>query len=125
MFDDDRGSTTARQWLSEATAALGPVRKAAHRLSASIELDNEVAILAAADEVQTATTDATMWLTATTWPDARLRAHVAGMLNTCAEVALAARRAVADPADHTPAAMDRLRDLLSVFDLASRMMTAW
>ena len=63
------------------------VSAAERRLSASISV-NKITVLAAADELQAASTDATVWLTSNPCPDAKLRAHVAWMLNTCAEVAL-------------------------------------
>ncbi len=106
----------------EAIVELEHVTKAELRFSESIDLNNETAMLAAADELQAATTDATMWLIANRCPDAKLRAHVAWMLNTCAEVALVARLMIADPASDTEADMDHLRNLLSVFDLASELM---
>lgn len=100
------------------------VSAAERRLSASISV-NKITVLAAADELQAASTDATVWLTSNPCPDAKLRAHVAWMLNTCAEVALAAQHAVTDPAANTKAVMGRLRYLLTVFDFDSETLDAW
>jgi hypothetical protein len=85
---------------------------------------NKITMLAAADELQAATTHATVWLTANPCPDDDLRERVAWMLNTCAEVAFTAQRAVTDPAANTKAVMDRLRYLLTIFDFESDSLGA-
>jgi hypothetical protein len=85
---------------------------------------NKITMLAAADELQSATTHATVWLTANPCPDVDLRERVAWMLNTCAEVAFTAQRAVTDPTTNTKAVMDRLRYLLTIFDFDSDSLDA-
>ena len=74
------------QWRFE---AMTPhcVTTAERRFSASTSV-NKITMLAAADELQAATTHATVWLTGNPCPDVKLREYVAWMLNTCAEVAL-------------------------------------
>jgi hypothetical protein len=106
------------QWRFEAMTVLDRVTTAERRFSASTSV-NKITMLAAADEMQAATTDATEWLTGNPCPDVRLREYVSWMLNTCAEVARAAQRAVTDPEVNTRAATDRLRYLLTVFDFDS------
>ena len=111
------------QWHFEAVTVLYRVTTAERRFAASTSV-NKVTMLAAADELQAATTDATVWLTRKPCPDVKLREYVAWMLNTCAEVARAAQQAVADPAVDTKAVMDRLRYLLTVFDFDSGRLDA-
>jgi hypothetical protein len=115
---------TEHEWRTKAMAVLQRVTAAERRFSASISV-NRITVLAAADELQAATTDATRWLTANPCPDARLRAHVAWMLNTYADIALAAQHAVTDPTANTKAVMGRLRYLLTVFDFDSETLNVW
>ena len=77
------------QWRIDAMTILHRVTAAERRLSASIRV-NKITMLAAADELQAATMDATTWLTANPCPEARLRAQVAWVLTSCAEAALTA-----------------------------------
>lgn len=100
------------------------VAAAERRFSASISV-NKITVLAAADELRAATIDATVWLTAHPCPDANLRAYVAWMVNTCADIAVTAQQSVTDPASNTKAVMDRLRYLLTVFDFDSEMQSVW
>ena len=99
------------------------VTTAERRFSSSTSV-NKITMLAAADELQAATTHATVWLTGNPCPDAKLREYVAWMLNTCAEVARSAQRAVTDPSVNTKVVMDRLRYLLTVFDFDSGRLDA-
>ncbi len=103
--------------------ALRRVTTAEQRFSMSTSV-NKITVLAAADELQAATTGATVWLTENPCPDAELREYVVWMLNTCAEVARAAQQAVEDPTANTKAVMDRLRYLLTVFDFDSESLGA-
>ena len=85
---------------------------------------NEFAMLAAADELQVATWDATLWAKVNACPDVELGECVALMLNTCAEVALTAQRMITDPSADDEAIIGRLRDLLAVIDCQSRTLEA-
>ena len=109
---------TDTQWRSEAVNVLDRVTAAERRFCGSTSV-NKITMLAAADELQAVTSHATVWLTANPCPDVELRGRVAWMLNTCAEVALTAQRAVTDPTANTKAVMDRLRYLLTIFDFES------
>ncbi len=111
------------QWRFEAMSVLGRVTVAERRFSTSASV-NKITMLAAADELQAATTHATAWLTGNPCPDVKLREYVAWMLSTCAEVARAAQRAVTDPSVNTKAVIDRLRYLLTVFDFDSERLDA-
>ena len=64
------------QWRIDAMTILHRVTAAERRLAAAIRV-NKVTMLAAADELQAATMDATMWLTANPCPEPWLRAQVA------------------------------------------------
>ena len=97
---------------------------ASRRFVASITV-NEATMLAAVDELQAATRDAAAWLVANPCPDPKLGTHVPGVLNTCAEIALTAQRAVVDPRSDTEAVMGRLGQLLAVIDLHSQMLDTW
>jgi hypothetical protein len=118
------GEGTAQHWLLMASTALNPVTDAEHRFSASLKM-NRATMLAAADELGAATRDATAWTTANSCPDIRLRGRVALMLNTCAEAALTAQRAVTDPVADTKAVIRRLGDLLRIIDFQSRALDDW
>jgi len=115
--------TDTLQWRSEAMIILDRVTTAERRFCRSTSV-NKITMLAAADELQAATTDASVWLTANPCPDVKLRERVAWMLNTCAEVAFTAQRAVTDPAANTKTVMDRLRYLLTIFDFDSSDLDA-
>ena len=82
-------------------------------------------MLAAADELEAATRDATAWLTANPCPDVKLGAHIAWILTTCTEVSLAARRTLIGPYAGTESVMGRLRELLTVIDFHSETLDAW
>ena len=114
---------TDTQWRSEAVRMLDRVTAAERRFCGSTSV-NKITMLAAADELEAATTHATVWLTANPCPDVQLRERVAWMLNTCAEVAFTAQRAVTDPSANTKAVMDRLRYLLTIFDFESSGLDA-
>jgi hypothetical protein len=115
---------TTAQWRTKATIELDPVTAASRRFLASVSV-NEATMLAAVDELQAATRDAAAWLVANPCPDPKLGTHVPWMLNTCAEIALTAQRAVLDPGSDTEAVMGRLAHLLAVIDLHSQMLDAW
>ena len=106
---------TTQHWLIRATAFMQRVEEAKSRLSASMRV-NVVTMLAAADELQVATWDATLWMAMNACPDVELGERVALMLNTCAEVALTAPRAIADDSADIEAIIGRLGDLLAVID---------
>jgi len=112
---------TAEHWLIKATPVLQRVTGAESRFSVSMRL-SEVAMLAAADELEAATRDATAWVAANVCPVMELEGRVALMLNTCAEVALTARRVINDPSTDIEATIGRLGDLLAVIDFQSRTL---
>jgi len=117
-------ATSVSLWRIRAIAVLQRVMATQRRFSESMRV-NKVTMLAAADELDAATRDATAWLAKNPCPEAKLAAHVAWMLNACTEVALAAQRAVTGPFAGTQADMDRLRDLLTVIDFHSETFDAW
>jgi antirestriction protein ArdC len=114
---------TTQHWLIKATPFLQRVAGAESRFSASMMV-NEVTMLAAADELQVATWDATLWMAVNACPDVEFGRRVALMLNTYAEVALTAQRAITDPAADTDAVIGRLRHLLAVIDFQSQTLGA-
>lgn len=63
------------QWRFEAMTVLHRVTTAERRFSSSTSV-NKITMLAAADELQAATTHATVWLTGNPCPDAKLREYV-------------------------------------------------
>jgi hypothetical protein len=115
---------TTGEWRIKAMNVLDRVGSAETRLSASLSL-NQIAMLAAADELEAATRDATIWVQANPCPDVKLGTHVTWMLTTCADVALTAERAVTDPDVETEEAMGRLGNLLAVIDCHSQTRDAW
>ena len=120
----DQAPTPVSQWRFRARTVLRRVIAAERRFSASISV-NKITMLAAADELDAATKDATVWLTANPCPEEELGVHVAEMLNTCNEVALVAQRAVAGPFAGSEGVMARLRDLLTVINFHSAVLDAW
>lgn len=125
MSMEQERTPTAQQWRISAMAELERVTTAERRFSASITLNNTVAMLAAADELQAAARDATVWRLANPCPDSKLGTHVAWMLTTCMEVAVTAQRALTDRRVDTEAAMGRLGLLLAVIDFHSQTLDAW
>ena len=107
---------TAEHWLIKAATVLQRVTGAESRFSASMRL-NEIAMLAAADELEAAAREATSWMVGNRCPDSELGGRVALMLNTCTEVALTAQRAIAGPYAGLDAVSGRLGDLLAVIGL--------
>ena len=91
-MDRERTPATER-WSLRANIELDRVMAAERRLALSISANNDIARVAAADELQVATRDATTWVTANPCPDAEIAGDVASMLSSCAEVALMAQRA--------------------------------
>ena len=122
---DTERTPTGEQWRFRAAVELDRVTAANRRLSASITLNNETAILAAADELQTATRNATMCLPSNLCPDSKLWACVAWLLNASAEVALTAQRAMTDPVADSETAMGRLGDLLALIETHSHLLDSW
>ncbi len=105
-------------------AVLRRVMAAERRFSTSIGVD-KIAMLAAADELDAATRDATTWLAKNPCPDERLGVHAAGMLSTCTEAALVAQRSVTGPFAGGQGVMARLQDLLMVIDFHSAVLATW
>jgi hypothetical protein len=122
---DTERTPTAHEWHTKAMVELERVTSAERRFSQSITLNNEVTMLAAADELQAATRDATVWRLANPCPDAKLGTHVAWMLTTCMEVAITAQRALTDRSADVDQAMGRLGLLLAVIDFHSQTLDAW
>ena len=98
--------------------------RAERRLSASLKV-NEVTMLAAADELDAATEEATAWMASNICPDGVLGSQVARMLNTCGEVAHTAQRAIANPSTDTTAVLGRLAGLLAVINIQSQALEDW
>jgi hypothetical protein len=115
---------SAQDWLIKAATTLGRVTAAESRFSVSMSI-NEITMLAAADELEVATREATVWLGANVCPDLELGGRVALMLNTCAEVAHTAQRAITDPSADTEAVVGRLGDLLAIIDFHSQTLDTW
>jgi len=123
-MDTERDST-ADEWRIKAMVELERVTFAERRFSQSITLNNEITMLAAADELQAATREATVWRMANPCPDAKLGTHVTWMLTTCMEVAITAQRALTDRSADVDEAMGRLGLLLAVIDFHSQTLDAW
>jgi hypothetical protein len=115
---------TTKHWLMKATTVLQRVADADSRFSASIAV-NKVSLLSAADELQVATWDATLWTAMHACPDVELGERVSLMLNTYAEVAITAQRAMTDPSSDTESTLARVGDLLAVVDVQSQTLDAW
>ena len=111
-----------QHWLIKATAFLRQLRRRESVLS--VDDGERSQDLAAADELQVATWDATLWMTVNACPDVECGRRVALMLNTYAEVALTAQRAIADPSADTEAVIGRLSHLLAVIDFQSQTLDA-
>ena len=111
-------------WRIKATVVLGRVTDAESRFAASLTI-NDVSILAAADELAIASRDAAAWMAANACPDLGFGERVALMVNTCADVALLAQRAILDASADTEAAVRRLRDLLAIIDFTSETLDTW
>lgn len=114
----------AELWRVRAMNTLERVTASERRFAASIRI-NEVTMLAAADELEVATRDARVWLTANQCPDPKLGAHIDWMLSTCTEVALTAQRAVSGPFASSVDVMERLADLLTVVEFHSQTLDTW
>jgi hypothetical protein len=119
----DKEPTARLLWRIKATAVVQRVAEAEGRFSASMSV-GEVAMLAAADELQVATWDATLWTTVNACPDTELGGRLALMLNTCGEVALTAQRAITDHSAATELVMSRLGDLLAIIGFQSQTLGA-
>lgn len=115
---------TAQHWLIHAAAVLRRVTTAETRFSASMRM-NRVTMLAAADELETATKEATGWMAGHPCPDAELGGRVSLMLDTCVAVAVTAQRALIHPSGNIEAVFGRLGDLLAAFDFHSQTLGAW
>ncbi len=81
-------------------------------------------MLSAADELQVATWDATLWTAVNACPDVELGERIALMLNTYAEVAITAQRAITDPSADSEATIGRIGDLLAVVGDQSQTLDA-
>ncbi len=116
--------SSAQHWLIEAAVALRRVTNAKSRFSAAMSL-NKVTMLAATDELEAATKEAMVWVMENFCPDVGLGSGVALMLNTCAEVALTAQRALTHPSGDIERVFGRLVDLLAIIDFHSQTLDAW
>ena len=124
---DTEPTRTEEQWrLRTTTLELNRVTATDRPLSASTTLNNRTAMLAAADEMQTATRSATVCPPPNSCPDSKLWAGDAWLLNTSAEVALTAQRAATDWAVADRVAdsevMGRIGDLLELLDTHSHLL---
>jgi hypothetical protein len=86
---------------------------------------NEVAILAAADELAAATRDAKSWTAVNTCPDLALESRVELLLDTCAEAADTAEQAITVPNTDPKEVFGRLGSLLAIIDFTSQTLDAW
>jgi len=120
----DSEPTARLLWRIKATTVLGRVAEAEGRFSGSLSV-NDVAALAAADELAAATRDATAWTEANPCPDLALGSRVALLLGTCAEAALVAQVALTDPSADSGAVAGRLGELLALVDFTSQTLDAW
>ena len=118
-------TTPPEKWRLRAVLELNRVRGASRRYSASITLRNRFAMLAAADELEAVTKEATTWLSSNPCPDHELLAHIEGMLGTSAEVAVTARQAVTDPAADIETTMGRIGNLLAQIEIDSHVLDSW
>ncbi len=100
------------------------VATAASRLSVSMRV-NGTTMLAAADELRAATRDATTWFAANPCPDRMLGSFVAGILDTCAEMALAAQRIATEPDGDRSDTWRRLGRLLALVGAQSQTFGTW
>ena len=112
------------QWRIRAADVLQPVACAKRRLSASLSV-NEFAMSLAADELEAAAWKAMAWMAANECQDRELGMRVIWMLDTCAEVALTAQRAVAESFPATEPVMSNLGNLLAVIDIYSQTLEDW
>jgi hypothetical protein len=115
---------TTKQWRLMAGPDLLRVSAAERRFAMSVS-HSKAAMLAAADELEAATRDATTWLTTHPCPDLSLGDQVARFVNTCAEVAVTSRSSVASPLADKFSVMSRLGALLSVIDHQVQTLDAW
>ena len=114
----------ADEWRDNAMLVLQRVTAAERRFCGALHL-NEITTLAAADELEAATKDARFWVMANPCPELKLGTHVTWMLNTCAEVAHSAQRAITDPDVDAEAVLDRIGTLIAVIDVHSQTLDAW
>lgn len=110
------------RWRLRAMLELDRVTDASRQYSASITLRNRFAMLATAKELEAATKDAEAWLSAHPCSDEKLGAHIEGMLNTSAEVAVTALRAVTDSAADIETTMGRIGYLLAEIEIDSQLL---
>src|ERR1700730_17739462 len=115
---------STHRWRIRAITVLQRVSGAERRFSASVRV-NKSTMLAAADELEAATRDATAWMVANPCPNARLGAPGFWLMHRCTEVALTAQRAVEGPYANLDAVMDRLGELLAIIDFHSETLDAW
>jgi hypothetical protein len=127
------GSTETREemdtpnendWVAGAASVLRRVTKAKTRFSAAMKI-NRVTTLAAADELHAATIEAMVWVMDNDCPEAHVAGRVALMLNSCAEVAHTARRAIVHPSGNPEVVLERLNNLLAIVDLRPQSLTAY
>ncbi len=96
----------AGHWLIQAAAFLRRLTTAETRFAASMRM-SRVTMLAAADELETATKEATGWMVGHPCPDAELGGCVALMLSTCTAIAVTSQRALIHPSGNIEAALGR------------------
>jgi hypothetical protein len=114
----------ATHWIIKAAPVLRRVTNAKARFSAAMNI-NRVTMLAAADELDAATMEAMVWVMDNHCSDLRLDSRVALMLNSCAEVAQTARRAMVRPSGDLERILERLVTLLAIVDLRPQSLNAW
>jgi hypothetical protein len=113
-----------QHWLTDAAPVLRRVSRAETRFTVAIRL-NSTTTLAAADELEAATTEAMVWMMDNHCSEIRIDSRVALMLNTCAEVARTAKQVITHPSGDLQAVASRLVSLLSSIDFRSESLGAW
>jgi hypothetical protein len=108
-------------WLAQAGPVLRPVLVSGRRVAESLSR-NTVALLAAADELEAATRQATRWVARVICPDMRLEGEVATILNTCARMVEIAHEAIPGSTPDIGFAVDRIRDLVDIVDYHSETL---
>jgi hypothetical protein len=117
------GTPSDQHWIIRSTPVFRRVTNAKTRFAAAMNL-NRVTMLAAADELHAATIEAMVWVMDNHCLDVRLDSRVVLMLNSCAEVAQTARRAIVHPSGDPEAVLERLGHLLAIVDFRPQSLCA-
>jgi hypothetical protein len=116
---------STEQWRFRALFEMNRMRGACRRYSESITLRDRSAKLTAANELEAVTKTVDAWLSTHPCPDARLEAHLEGMLHTSARVALIARRTLSDQPANIGTPMGRIGRLLAEIEIDGHFLEGW